>query len=221
MTRQQSYRSGVVLILSVLLSGISPKALGQVRQRDMTQSAGIPPVTVFKGGGRGPAKAPLRRLPPPQTPLSPQSLSSVLLNQFFMQLGGKPVSEYCKVTPQHPHVADRCFLQFDTFYSLRTDENMAIAFYEPASLYFYVKPAAAGKKYFIDCRVHALDKQPFDVYASFDASVSALNGHLILALDTTDADLTYVLIYRKDASPFYFYGCTATEYVLQVKTFPK
>jgi hypothetical protein len=220
MSRNQSYGSIMLLILSALLIGPAPKVLSQGRERKQIQSGSIPKVPVFRGAG-GTNRTTSRKLPPPPPP--PQILSSGFTNQIFNGLGGKPVGEFCKVTPQQPHVADRCYLNFDNFSSLRSDENMASAFYEtsPAIATLSIKPLAASKKYLIDCAVHPLETQPLDVYGNFlttppfPAKVSPTNNHLLLAVDATSSNWLYFQMYKNDLTPFYFYGCTITEYVPQ------
>jgi hypothetical protein len=102
---------------------------------------------------------------------------------------------------------------------------MAIAFYQsgsPAIATFLIKPLAAGKKYLIDCAVRPLITQSLNVYGNFvtspqfPASVSTTNNHLLLAFHATNSNWLYLEIYKSDLTPFYFYGCTATEYVPQV-----
>ncbi len=220
----------ITAVVTVLLNGLRPASRAQRGDQDKTQPASIPKVPVFKGSGGTATRATSRKLPPPPPP--PQLLNSGFRNEIFKQLGGKPVAEYCKVTPQIPHMADKCFLDFEGFYSIRSNENMAIAFYQsgsPSAATFYIKPLAAGKKYLIDCAVHPLETQSLNVYGNFvtsppfPASVSPTNNHLLLALEATDSHLYYLQIYKNDLTPFYFYGCTATEYVPQVSpsTIPK
>jgi hypothetical protein len=80
--------------------------------------------------------------------------------------------------------------------------------------------------YLIDCAVHPLVTQPLNVYGNFDtspqfpASMSPTNNHLLLALHATSSNWIYLEIFKSDLTPFYFYGCTATEYVPQASAIP-
>jgi hypothetical protein len=223
MSRFQTYSIVIGLMLSALLIGLTPKVLGQGRERNQTQPANIPRVPVFKGTGGAATRVTSRKLPPP--PPAPQLLSSVFRNQIFNQLGGKPVAEYCKVTPQVPYIADRCYLEFDNFQTVRIGQNWTLAHNQtlPAFASFNIKPFAAGKKYLIDCAVHKFYNElqslnvngNFDTSPQFPASVSPTNNHLLLALHATSSNWIYFSISKYDLTPFYFYGCTATEYVPQ------
>ncbi len=213
----------IATVPTALIAGLTLIAFAQRGNQDQTQPASVPAIPIFKGSGGAATRTNSRKVL--TSPMVPQRFSAAFTNQIFKQLGGKPVGEYCHVTPQRPQVAGRCHLDFENFHSVRSNEDKAIAIYQsggPSLLFFGIQPPAPGKKYLIDCAVVSLETQSLNVYGNFETSpqfpgiVSPTNGHVLMALDVIESHLYYLEIYKKDLTPFYFYGCTATEYVPEV-----